>query len=500
MLVLSVVYFFFIGLILVALSLKRARGLYRLMMIVMKIEGPSYWDLATKHAKELMGEDQISYLSKLCVQYGYRPWALFTSNFNFVVIVSHPNSVADVIQNPHMSDMSSWLDNGLRYCVAEGSLNLNRPYPTGQWPRRVISPAFKKPNMNTRMVAMCAGAEDLVEQLRVKADGPSFDVTDILDISIVDTTIRFIADNVKVITSVRRSCEAVEEGMLPARIETLNPFYHSFKAKFDKKTREKDEFTRSVISEMKPLFRKEKIIVKNCMINRMDPQPEDDVECLSSAILELGIDEQDVGDEFLTIAVGAMETCRTVLKTMMLLVALHSDVQHRLYEELETALGQMKSLTLQDLQDMKYMDAVIKESLRLYPSVPLVGRNVDKTSTISGVVVPRGSHVIINTMALQRNPDVFVDPNSFIPERFMGEGEKNLHQYAYMPFSVDQITCSGQGDITLKVFFSAILRNFRIVPGENIKCVDDIEIRIGSAISICDPKIRLVSRNKTVFV
>jgi len=470
------------------------------MKRVMKIEGPSYWELATVHAKELLGDDTIGHICKLCVQYGYRPWGFFSSNLEFIVVVSDPDTIADVFKNPNTSDKSSFMYGGLKDYVPNGSLVTNGPQ--WKWHRKTISPAFRKYNMDARLDILGEGAEELVGQFREKADGPSFDISHILDISTADTTLKFITNNIQVVPSVPRFCEAVEEGMNLAQSQTLNPFYHWYKMRFDKRTREKEKLAREVIKETGSLFREAKITAKNRMSNRLDPQPADVMECLASAAPEPGITEQDLVDEVITMAVGGMETTRNSMKTLMFLLALYPDVQQRLYEEQETIMGQRDRPTPQDIQDMKYMDAVIKEALRLYPSIPLIGRAVNKTSTIGGVTVPKGACVIINVMAMQRNPVLFHDPEKFLPERFIGEVQDKRHPYSYIPFGAGQRTCVGyaQGTITMKIMMGAVLRNFKIIPAENVKSMDDFKIKMSITITIREPKVKLISRHKNVAV
>lgn len=103
---------------------------------------------------------------------------------------------------------------------------------------------------------------------------------------------------------------------------------------------------------------------------------------------------------------------------------------------------------------MKYLELVIKESLRLYPSVPLFGRKVTEEVEISelndfesarivlnfwfpdGKLIPKGSSLIIAPYFMGRDPDIFENPFEFIPERFDIETTaEKMNPYAYIPFS-----------------------------------------------------------------
>ena len=71
---------------------------------------------------------------------------------------------------------------------------------------------------------------------------------------------------------------------------------------------------------------------------------------------------------------------------------------------------------------MKYLECCIKESLRLYPSVPFIGRTVEARTEIDGYVLNKGETIVVFVYYLHRNPLVWDNPNDFFPERF-SEGQ-----------------------------------------------------------------------------
>ena len=78
-----------------------------------------------------------------------------------------------------------------------------------------------------------------------------------------------------------------------------------------------------------------------------------------------------------------------------------------------------QDVTLDHISRMKYLECCIKEALRLYPSVPIIAREVEKDSVIDGQPISKGTSVIVLVHLLHRNPLIWEKPEEFIPERFL---------------------------------------------------------------------------------
>lgn len=108
-----------------------------------------------------------------------------------------------------------------------------------------------------------------------------------------------------------------------------------------------------------------------------------------------------------------------------------------------------------------------KESLRLYPSVPFIGRENEQDFTVDGYLIPAGCTCLIYIDLLNKDPRIFPQPQKFIPERFEPNSpfqQANSSPYAYMPFSAGPRNCIGQrfAMLEMKTILASILRKYRL--------------------------------------
>lgn len=149
--------------------------------------------------------------------------------------------------------------------------------------------------------------------------------------------------------------------------------------------------------------------------------------------------------------------------------------QEKVHEELEKVFGNSEiPASVKELSQLKYLDRVIKETLRIFPSVPTITRVLTEDVKLDNNILSKDENVLIPIIFVHRNPEVWPDPLKFDPDRFLPENSKHRNPYAYVPFSAGPRNCIGQKFALLeeKIVLTAILRKWRI---KSVKTIDTIE-------------------------
>lgn len=113
--------------------------------------------------------------------------------------------------------------------------------------------------------------------------------------------------------------------------------------------------------------------------------------------------------------------------------------------ELEQVIGKGNPVEESDIARLPYLQAIVKETFRLHPAVPLLlPRKAGADVEIKGFTVPKGAQVLVNTWAIGRDPSLWNEPNSFKPERFLGsEIDVKGRNFELIPFGAGRRVCPG---------------------------------------------------------
>jgi cytochrome P450 len=162
------------------------------------------------------------------------------------------------------------------------------------------------------------------------------------------------------------------------------------------------------------------------------------------------MDPTELRDELVTLLVAGHETTATALAWALERLTRHPAALERLTEE--TRAG-----------DEEYLDAVIRETLRLRPVLPFVGRKLTQPQTIGGWDLPAGARVAPSIHLVHRRPDLYPDPAAFRPERWLGV---RPNPYTYLPFGGGVRRCLGASfaETEMRAVLGSIVARVRLRP------------------------------------
>nr|CAD7588092.1 unnamed protein product [Timema genevievae] len=176
----------------------------------------------------------------------------------------------------------------------------------------------------------------------------------------------------------------------------------------------------------------------------------------------------------------------------------NQDIQDRVVEELESIFGDSdRDATYRDIQEMKYLELVVKESQRMFPSLPMYVRNIKEDIEMDGYTLPKGANVSIVNILMHRDANFFPDPEKFDPERFTPENCHGRNPYQYVPFSAGPRNCIGQkfAMLEMKTVVSKVLRSYKLLPGSTTNKMEELVYNLVLK-NVNGARVRLVPRRK----
>ncbi|XP_017156416.1 probable cytochrome P450 4s3 [Drosophila miranda] len=439
----------------------------RLQRFAKTLPGPSVSELIANVKK---GEI-LNWLKELRERHGpvFRIWF----GKDLMVMFSDPEDIRQLLGNNSLlyksrnyALLEPWLGKGL---LTNGGESWHRR-------RKLLTPGFHFRILSEFKEPMEENCRILVSQLKERANGEAFDIYPYITLFALDAICE-TAMGIKKHAQLQSESEYVKAVQTICRVmhkqsfsfwQRLNIFF-----KYTQAGQERDGALRVLHDETNRVIRlRREQLVKERQLQQRTEAAQDDVgskrrlaflDMLLLTQLEGGdeLSDRDIREEVDTFMFEGHDTTSSAIAFALSLLSKHSEVQQRAYEEARDLEGREK-------ESMPYLEAIIKETLRLYPSVPFFSRKVFEDIQVGKHTIPKGASVNCLIYMLHRDRNNFPDPERFDPDRFY-LNEKQMHPFAFAAFSAGPRNCIGQkfAMLELKCSLSSLLRSFQFMPDED---------------------------------
>lgn len=313
--------------------------------------------------------------------------------------------------------------------------------------RRLIMPAFHKQRLNVY-------CDDIVRITNQKLD--NWKVGEQIDIwrEMMNLTLQIVAQCLFGLNALKESQAfgeliqtwiklAVSPGVLLVQSDIPGLPYH----RFVNISHELDSIVRNIINQIRPTSEKN-VDVLSLMISAKDENGE-----------PAFTDDEIVGHSAIFFTAGH-ETSSNALAWTFFLLSQHPHVMEKLRLEIDRVLGSAPP-SIDQLKQMPYLDAIVKESLRLMPPAPLSARMVAEPVEVGGYELPVGTEVVFSAFHTHRDSLIYENPHQFIPERWE---TINPTAYEYIPFSTGIRSCVGMplALMEIPIIIAMVFQKFRL--------------------------------------
>uniref|UniRef100_A0A669F902 unspecific monooxygenase n=1 Tax=Oreochromis niloticus TaxID=8128 RepID=A0A669F902_ORENI len=175
-----------------------------------------------------------------------------------------------------------------------------------------------------------------------------------------------------------------------------------------------------------------------------------------------GLTEHEIISQVTMFVFAGYETSAIALVFLAYSLARNPEIMKRLQREIDSTFPNKGPVEYEALMQMEYLDSVVSECLRLYPSIPRLERVAKETVKISEITIPKGMLVMVPVYALHRDPELWPEPEEFKPDRFSKENKQNINPYTYLPFGAGPRSCMGTrfALMMVKLAMVEVLQNF----------------------------------------
>ncbi|XP_027179564.1 cytochrome P450 CYP736A12-like [Coffea eugenioides] len=197
---------------------------------------------------------------------------------------------------------------------------------------------------------------------------------------------------------------------------------------------------------------------------------------MQSGEAEFEFDRRHVKAVLLDLLVASMDTSVTAVEWAISELLRRPEAMRKLQKELEDKVGLERTVEESDVEGLEYLDMVIKETMRLHPVAPLLLPHESmEDCTVDDFHIQKKSRIIINVYAIGHDPNVWPDPETFIPERFKDSNiDLRGQDFQLIPFGSGRRGCPGLqlGVLLVRFVLAQLVHCFNWEPADNIKSTD----------------------------
>jgi cytochrome P450 len=406
----------------------------------------------------------------------YRAWmAEFRTPFFRSYLCNQPDLVDLVLkQRPDDFPKSRRIREGLSPLLGNSVFVTNGE--TWKRQRRIIDPAFEGGRLRDTFPAMLAAGQGAVARLNDLADVPVEieEQTSHVAADVIFRTLFSIPIEHDVATQVFAKFREHQRSQPVINLGALLPLPKWFPRFHSRKTRETARDIRALITaltsnrahEIEAGTAPDDLATK--IMTTEDPQTGQ------------RFDTAEMVDQVAIFFLAGHETSASALAWALYLLALYPDWQERLANEAQEVFGGGE-IEFSQVKKLRISRDVFRETLRLYPPVPMMVREAACPEKFRDRAVPKGAQIVLSPWHLHRHERLWDRPDEFDPARFATQNGKECARNAYIPFSAGQRVCTGAGFAMIEgpLLLSMMVRAFRfeLVPGREPVPVAHLTVR-----------------------
>lgn len=417
--------------------------------------------------------DPLAFVSSVAQRHG--DIARFTLLGTPTFLLSHPDQVQHILVERPADEIKDEITRGLDRILGQGLLTSEGALWKRQ--RKLAAPSFSRADVAVYARAMVERTAALVADVgAAEVRDVHTDMTSVtLDVVVRTlfgreaTGVEDVGETVGALLSAYRRAYIGPQRMLPSWVPTGS------RRTFRRGVRRIDEVLAGIIAEARASQRR-----GSDLLSRLLAATDDEGS---------GMSDRQLRDEIVTMFLAGHETTAIALTSALYLLATNPDIAARVRAELDAKLGG-RPAEAADAPQLKLLDAVVRETMRLYPPAWIIGREAVRPIDIPGAHIPAGSQILMSQWVLHRDPRWFDQPTTFRPDRWLDGSTSSIHRYAYIPFGGGPRVCIGNHFAMLEAVL--ILATFlqrlevepvadtalKLAPSVTLRPVDPVLLRV----------------------